>query len=85
MGAGGDFLREIRIAPKQIDFSMGYWIYGNKVSFVSSQKSNFGFIIENQEFADMMASQFKVMWELSKTIEVNEKDSKKFFDEMMNK
>ncbi|MES2623383.1 MAG: helix-turn-helix domain-containing protein [Patescibacteria group bacterium] len=83
MGTGGDFLREVRIAPKEIDFSMGYWIYGNKVSFVSSKKSNFGFIIESQEFANMMASQFKVMWKLSKKVDVSEKDSKKLFDDMM--
>ncbi len=82
MGAGGDFLREIRIAPKEIDFSMGYWIYGNKVSFVSSQKSNFGFIIESQEFADMLSSQFKVMWKLSKKIAIPEKESERLFKEM---
>ena len=45
MGTGGKFMREIRVAPKDINFSMGYWIYENKVSFVSSQKDNFGFII----------------------------------------
>ena len=82
MGAGGDFLREIRIAPEEIDFSMGYWIYENKVSIVSSQKSNFGFIIENQEFADMLASQFKVMWKLSKKMDVSEKESEQLFKEM---
>ncbi len=84
MGAGGDFLREVRIAPKEIDFSMGYWIYENKVSFVSSQKSNFGFIIENKEFADMMASQFKVMWKLSKKKPVTQEESAKLFREMLN-
>ncbi len=83
MGAGGDFLREIRIAPKEIDFSMGYWIYGSKVSFVSSQKSNFGFIIESKEFADMLASQFKIMWQLSKKKEVSKHESERLFNEMM--
>lgn len=66
MGAGEEFLREIRIAPKEIDFSMGYWIYENKVAFISSKKSNFGFIIENIELADMLRSQFEAIWQISK-------------------
>ncbi|MBP6912816.1 MAG: winged helix-turn-helix transcriptional regulator [Candidatus Pacebacteria bacterium] len=82
MGAGGDFLREIRIAPKEIDFRMGYWIYENKVSFISSSKDNFGFIIESQEFVDMLTSQFDVMWKLSKTIEVTDDESKEWFEKM---
>ncbi len=82
MGSWHDFLREVRIAPKEIEFSMGYWIYGNKVSFVSSEKSNFGFIIESKEFADMMLSQFKVMWSISKKLPLSEKESKRLFREM---
>lgn len=68
MGYGEDFLREIRIAPKNIEFSMGYWIYENKVAFISSKRSNFGFIIENEEFAKMIKSQFDVVWNISKKI-----------------
>ncbi len=82
MGTGGDFLREIRVAPKEIDFSMGYWIYADKVSFISSQKDNFGFIIESKEFADMLASQFDVMWKLSKTINLPKEESDRLFNEM---
>ena len=37
LGAGEEFLREIKIAPPAIDFSLGYWIYGNKVAFLSSR------------------------------------------------
>lgn len=82
MGAGGDFLREIRIAPDKIDFSMGYWIYENKVACISSPKDNFGFILESKEFADMVASQFKVIWGISKTIDVTEKESEELFKAM---
>jgi sugar-specific transcriptional regulator TrmB len=82
MGSGGDFLRETRIAPKEIDFHMGYWIYENKVSFISSSRDNFGFIIESQEFADMLTSQFDVMWKLSKTIIVSDEESKDLFTKM---
>ncbi len=82
MGTGGKFLREIRIAPKEIDFQTGYWIYENKVSFVSSHKDNFGFIIESKEFADMISSLFDVMWKISKPIKISSEESEKLFKEM---
>lgn len=84
MGVGGDFLREIRVAPPKIDFSMGYWIYENKVACISSPKDNFGFILESKEFADMVTSQFKVIWEISKKINLTEKESADLFKEMGN-
>jgi HTH-type transcriptional regulator, sugar sensing transcriptional regulator len=68
LGTGEKFFREIRTAPKEIDFSMGYWIYGNKVACISSKKESFGFIIESKEFAEMMTSQFKVVWKISKMV-----------------
>jgi len=54
--------REIRFFPKEIDFSMGFMIYGTKVAFISSKKENFGFIIESQEFAEMLKSLFEFFW-----------------------
>ena len=68
LGSGEKFLREIRIAPKEISFSMGYWIYGNKVACISSKKESFGFIIESKEFAEMLTSQFEMVWKISKPI-----------------
>lgn len=68
LGNGKAFLREIRIAPKEIDFKMGYWIYGNKVAFLSSQKESFGYIIESAELVEMLLSQFNVIWKQSKTL-----------------
>lgn len=82
MGAGGEFLREIRIAPKEIDFSMGYWIYGNKVLFVSSKKDNFSFILECKEFAEMLSTQFDVVWKISKEMKIDQKSVKPFLDEL---
>lgn len=69
LGAGSELLREVRIAPKGISFSMGYWIYGNRVAFISSKKESFGFIIESRELVEMLSSQFDIMWTLSKPIE----------------
>ena len=82
LGTGEKFLREIRIAPKDIGFSMGYWIYGNKVAFISSKKEAFGFIIESKELAEMLSSQFEVMWKLSKPIVTKLSDTESFLEEI---
>jgi sugar-specific transcriptional regulator TrmB len=82
LGVGDDFLREIRIAPKEIDFSMGYWIYENKVSFVSSQKEAFGFIVESKELVEMLSSQFDLIWKVSKKIEVPKVHTDPFLKEV---
>ncbi|MFA6585926.1 MAG: helix-turn-helix domain-containing protein [Candidatus Paceibacterota bacterium] len=84
MGVGEDFLRETRIAPKEIDFSMGYWIYENKVAFISSKKERFGFIIESREFVEMLSSQFKIIWEISKPIFTSTDETKKFIENLNN-
>lgn len=70
LGVGEKFLREIRVAPKEIDFEMGYWIYENKVVFLSSVKESFGFIVESMELVEMLSSQFEMIWKTSKTITV---------------
>jgi sugar-specific transcriptional regulator TrmB len=72
-GVGDEFLRETRIAPKEVNFSMGYWIYENKVAFISSKKESFGFIIESKEFVEMLTSQNKIIWQLSKSISNTQK------------
>jgi sugar-specific transcriptional regulator TrmB len=66
--SGTTLLRTVRIAPKDVSFSMGYWIYGNKAAFISSQKENFGFIIESKELVELLSSQFEVIWNLSKPL-----------------
>jgi sugar-specific transcriptional regulator TrmB len=85
LGAGGKFLREIRIAPKDIGFSMGYWIYGNKVAFISSKKESFGFIIESKELVEMLSSQFEVIWNLSKSLSGKGNEGEEFLKEIKSK
>ncbi len=68
LGNGEEFLREIRIAPKQIDFTMGYWIYENNVAFISSEREVYAFIIKSEEFADMLRKQFNLVWNISHTL-----------------
>lgn len=82
LGVGEAFLREIRVAPSDIDFTMGYWIYGNKVAFISSRKESFGFIVESTELVEMLLSQFEILWKISKTLEVDGKATQPFINEL---
>ena len=82
LGSGKKFQREIRIAPKHIAFSMGYWIYGNKVAFLSSRKESFGYIIESTELSEMLLTQFEVIWSMSKSLTVKHEDVKEFLEEI---
>jgi sugar-specific transcriptional regulator TrmB len=81
MGGGKLFYRETRIAPPQISFSMGYWIYGNKVAFISSKKEAFGFIVESKEFVEMLTSQFELVWGASTYLSNQDKDGEEFIKE----
>ncbi len=82
MGGGDKFFRETRIAPEEIAFSMGYWIYENKVAFISSKKEAFGFIVESKEFVEMLTSQFELVWKSSKKLAGQEKDGEEFIKEI---
>ncbi len=68
-GIGKDHMRDLRVAPKGTTADMGYWIYADKVAFVSSRKESFGFVIHSRDFAEMMKSQFEVLWKASKPME----------------
>lgn len=82
LGSGKDFKREIRIAPENIDFSMGYWIYGSKIAFLSSRKESFGFIIESAELAKTLRSQFEIIWNHSEKVSINENDVEIFVNSL---
>jgi HTH-type transcriptional regulator, sugar sensing transcriptional regulator len=63
---GGDMNVERRIAPVKFHAPMGYSIYGNKVSFISSHKELYGFVVHSDDFALLMRAQFKALWGVSK-------------------
>jgi HTH-type transcriptional regulator, sugar sensing transcriptional regulator len=62
ISSGKEFLREIRLAPTDVDFSMGYWAYANKVAFISSRAESFGFIIESAELVSLMRVKHDIIW-----------------------
>ncbi len=82
LGGGEGFHREIRIAPPDADTSMGYWIYANKVAFLSSTSECYGFIVESSECADMMTRQHQMIWRLSKKLVINSEDTSGFLAEI---
>ena len=72
LGAGQSFLREIRLAPPDINPTMGYWIYGSQVAVLSSPQECFGFVLESNEFARLMQMQHNVLWEQSQRFDCND-------------
>lgn len=58
-------LRELRYAPAPMVFSMTTYVYDDKVSLISSQKENFGMIIESREFHQNMNHLFDGLWQVS--------------------
>lgn len=65
LGIGKGHLRELRFAPKGMTWNMSYWIYADKVAFISSHREGYGFIIHSRDFADLMKAQFEVVWKIS--------------------
>ena len=59
-------LRELRYAPKSMHFEISYWIYADKVAFVSASEKPFGFIVHSEEFAELVLMHFKIIWAMSK-------------------
>lgn len=65
LGTGKEHLRELRFAPKGMTWDMGYWMYEDRVAFLSSQKEGFGFVINSRDFANLMKVQFNEIWKIS--------------------
>ena len=81
-GSQPELKREVRIAPKDVDYSMGYWAYGDKVQFISSKKESFGFIVESKELRQLLKTQFDLIWQISKPVKVDKKYTQAFVEEI---
>ena len=64
--AGPTERRDLRYPPESMVFAMTTYIYDNKVGLISSQKENFGMIIESQEYSQNMSHLFEALWQISK-------------------
>jgi sugar-specific transcriptional regulator TrmB len=64
LGAGEEHLRDLRLAPEGMTWDMGYWMYEDKVAFLSSEKEGFGFVVQSKDFAKLMKVQFEEIWKV---------------------
>lgn len=69
MGWGKEFKREIRVAPASMAYELGYWIYANKVAFISSTSESYGFLIQSEELARTLTVQFELLWKESEPLQ----------------
>ncbi len=82
MGGGTGFLREIRIVPDTIDYTMGYWIYQDKIAYLSSRRESFGFIIESAEMVQTTQAQFDFIWAHSQKTKAQSEETDAFLQEI---
>lgn len=85
MGVGKGFLRELREAPPGMSWNMSYWLYGDKVAFISSKGETFGFVVQSQDFVGLLRTQFEVLWPLCKSIEAQPQYTDGFLKEIGKK
>lgn len=55
--------RELRIAPKDMIFSMTMYLYDGKVALIGTEKEKFGVIIHSSEFYQMQSNLFELLWQ----------------------
>jgi sugar-specific transcriptional regulator TrmB len=82
LGVGKDHLRELRIAPPNMTWNMGYWIFKDKVGFLSSRKEMFGFIVQSKDFTELLKTQFEAMWQISKSLKAEPHHTDVFIDKI---
>jgi sugar-specific transcriptional regulator TrmB len=78
LGVGKEHLRELRLAPPKMSWNMSYWLYADKVAFISSRKETFGFVVHSKDFTELMQTQFEIIWDLSKPIKPQPKYTNAF-------
>lgn len=82
MGWGAPFKREIRVAPASMTYELGYWIYANKVAFISSARESYGFLIQSEELAQTLTVQFELLWAAARPLEYDSSVVKAFIEEL---
>jgi hypothetical protein len=74
LSADEEHLRELRFAPVGMTWNMGYWMYGDKVAFLSSEKEGFGFVVQSKDFANLIKLQFEEIWKISTPSSIEQKE-----------
>jgi HTH-type transcriptional regulator, sugar sensing transcriptional regulator len=55
----------IRYAPAHMDWSISYWIYGDKVLFAGSGHEKYAFVVYSREFATLMKLMWQQVWSIA--------------------
>jgi len=58
--------REVRLAPREMDFGLSQYVYDNKVVLISTAKEGYGMIIESKEFYTIQLQLFETLWSVSR-------------------
>lgn len=66
LGVGPKHLRTMHLAPTGITWPMSYWLYADKVAFISSQREGFSFLVASADFAELQRLQFEFIWQATK-------------------
>lgn len=82
LGVGEGHLRDIRFAPKGMTWDMGYWMYEDRVIFLSSQKEAFGFVVHSRDFANLLKVQFDAIWKISTPAKPEPENTDKFLEDL---
>lgn len=61
-----DKLNFKRFAPKNTEWNMSFWIYGEKCLFASAGSEKIAFVIHSKEFANLQKILWQQMWNISK-------------------
>jgi len=59
-------LRQLRLAPSELDLGMTAYICDDTVIYISSKNENYALTIESRELASLQKSLFQSLWRLSK-------------------
>ncbi len=59
-------LTEARFAPKDMEWKISYWIYGDRCLFAGSGEEKYAFVVHSQEFVQLMKILWQQVWEVSK-------------------
>lgn len=66
---GGEFLtsqhdlREVRFLPNKFNYLALFYVWKNKVGFISNKNEGIGFVVSSQEFADLAQELFNHLWD----------------------
>ena len=58
--------REVRLAPRDMNFSLSQYLYDDKVVLISTIKEGYGMIIESKEYHTTQLQLFETLWSVSR-------------------